>query len=466
MTLIVILDLIAVGMLCVSVFRHGYEESLPVLAFLLILFPNASQLPIPFFDLTTQRVLIIAACVLYLFRVGQEKTTSNTQSQLPLKALILCQIAWMIASTADSAVFTVSLKTVLSQSFDYYLTYYLFAKRITQARTVHRIIWAVVMAMALCAVFGAIEAYQGWSVLSLFPSGFSGIETDRGVRVQSTFSHAILFGGALAMVIPLAFYLLPTARSAFQRGFLWVAVMIMFLNIYKTGSRGPWLALIASLVALFVFGQGHLKKTVMATCMLCLIVLIVRPGVWESLYNTYAATSDSDSPQGESYQWRYALYRVAIEQVNKDVGRALWGYGPESFAYLGLTTQFPVDGEMKTVRVESCDSSIAQLMIETGYIGLLLVLVMLSKAAMTVFRNSRRFVGVPSSLGLVLFVNICAFAFLMTNVAILGWGQQNYILWILIALSMTYAQSVQHETAGHRENSREPLTQQFATNPS
>jgi NADH:ubiquinone oxidoreductase subunit 2 (subunit N) len=33
---------------------------------------------------------------------------------------------------------------------------------------------------------------------------------------------------------------------------------------------------------------------------------------------------------------------------------------------------------------------------------------------------------------------MATFVFMMTNVAILGWGQENFIFWIVMALSMTY----------------------------
>ena len=41
-------------------------------------------------------------------------------------------------------------------------------------------------------------------------------------------------------------------------------------------------------------------------------------------------------------------------------------------------------------------------------------------------------------LSLVLVSATIAFLFLMSNVAILGWGQQSYIFWILLALIMVY----------------------------
>jgi O-antigen ligase len=447
MTLVAILDVIVVVVLCASVVLRGFERTLPVAAFLLILFPDASQLHLAgLFDLTTQRVLVSVLLVLYVFS-GRKARKGSASGKLPLKYLVLAQVAWMIVSTANSAVFTISFKAVLSQLFDYYLPFYIFAKSISEVKTVRNILLAFVAAMFVCSLFGAMEAYRGWSILSIFPattnhfSNLVNAVADRGTRVQATFGHPILFGGALAIAIPLALYLVTTAKSWLGKTFLWSAVVLMFVDIYKTGSRGPWMALAFSLLALLVLGQGQLKKQVAVIGLLAVTVLVARPGVWETIYNDYVATNSSGTAQGESYQWRYALYGIAFQHLNADPARALWGYGPESFFYLGWKGDF----QGKIVPFESCDSSIVQLMVETGYIGLLLVMAIFLKSVIKTYQHFRRMPKPSNSLCLVLLINICAFLFLMTNVAIFGWGQQTYMLWVIIALAMIYPGLVQTE---------------------
>lgn len=446
MALIIILDLAVVCALITCTLVRGLERTLPLASFMLMLFPNESAITLPgLFDLTTQRLIIITLIVLHiLFRRSHGQ--SNDRKGVPLKYLMLLIFAWMVLSAANSVVFPISLKTVISQLFDFFLLYYIVVKNISKTETVNAILFAFVGAMFVCSVFGAVEAYRGWSVMSLFPQGvhrFSGLSavSDRADRVQVTFGHPILFGGALAIAIPLALYLLTLAETKTRRIFLWSASMLMFLNIYKTSSRGPWLALILSLSILLVLAKNHLRRYLAVTAMLIMTVLIARPGVRESLANLYIETYDPDSPQGQSYQWRYALYRTATEHLNQDFGRALWGYGPESFFYLGWEGRF----QGQIVRYESCDSSVAALMIETGYVGLLMVVVLFLKVAIATFRGFRRMPPPADLLCLLLFVNVCAFCFMMTNVAILGWGQQSYMLWILIAISMVAPRLAQPE---------------------
>jgi hypothetical protein len=63
---------------------------------------------------------------------------------------------------------------------------------------------------------------------------------------------------------------------------------------------------------------------------------------------------------------------------------------------------------------------------------------LLLKPAFLAYRGFRRLAKPANFLCLVLLTNMLAFYFLISNVAIYGWGQQSYMLWIVIALSVTY----------------------------
>ena len=437
MILILILDLLAVTLLCWVAVVRGFERALPVAAFLLILFPNESQIQIPgLFDLTTQRVIVVFLFILYL-SVGNARGGSDPSETLPLKYLLIVQILWWTLSSANSVVVGISVKTVLSQLLDFYLAYYIFAKSITRIETVHKILYALVLAMFVCSVLGTVEAYWGWSVLSIFPpiayrfANYGG-DLDRGIRVQATFGHAILYGSALAMAIPMALYLMAVAKTTGRKLFLWSAILLMFLNIYKTGSRGPWIAAVLSVTPILLCGGKRMRGYVLVISLLTASVLIARPGVWESINNLYGETLNPDTAQGESYQWRYALYDAGFQHLNSDPGRAMWGYGPESFFYLGWKGEF----QGHTVPFDSCDSSFAALMVETGYVGLLIVVILLFKGAYLTLLNFLRTSSAERHLYLLFFVNLGAFYFMMTNVAIFGWGQQTYMLWLVLAMSL------------------------------
>ncbi|HWA96039.1 MAG TPA: O-antigen ligase family protein [Terracidiphilus sp.] len=457
MAFVIILDIFVVGLLYVAGVTRGFERALPVATFLLILFPNESQIPIPgFLDITTQRLIVFTLIALY-FQFGRSPEDGGPVNKLPIAGLLILQIIWMVVATVNSVVFTVSLKSTLSQLLDFFTVFYLYAKGVRSTDTIHRILRGFVGAMLFLSVFAFIEYYFDWSLLSLFPVvghrfNVNSDIYDRIDRVRTTFGHPILFGGALAMAIPAALYLIRISKSkAGQIGFS-LGIGLMFWAIYKTDSRGPWLALLLSCVAMVFFGGKQLRKYLLIIALVVATTLVVRPGIYTSLENMYVATKDPDSPMGSSYQWRYTLYDLVKAQLGKNPARAVWGYGPESFYYLGLTTDFYLDGEVRTVKVESCDSSVAALMMETGYLGFAITALLLLAPLWIAIRGYFAASEDRKPL-LVLFIcNMGAYFFLMTNVAIYGWGQQTYILWVILAMASIYPTVVKAEAARESES--------------
>ena len=67
MGIVIGIDLAVVAWLIVRAVRNGFESTLPLATFLLILFPVESQIAIPgLFDLTTQRLIVLTLLGLYL----------------------------------------------------------------------------------------------------------------------------------------------------------------------------------------------------------------------------------------------------------------------------------------------------------------------------------------------------------------------------------------------------------------
>lgn len=451
MGLILAIDIIVVAALLGVALTKGFEQALPLFAFIVVLAPGESTIPLPgLFILTTQRVAIITLVALYC-AVGGKSVKAWKQGSTPLGYLLLLILGWNLISTMNSIVFTTSLNTVLSNIFDFYLLYYIFTKTVSDVRTIHKILFAFVSALTICCIFGWVEAYFNWSVASLFPTvshrftpGQDGL-MEAGDRIRSTFPHPILFANGLALGIPMALYLLTVARSTLRRTFLCASILLMFWNIFKTMSRGPWLALMLSFVLLTFLSERKIRKYQLIISALTILVLVIRPGVWETLKNTYFETTDADSARGESYQYRYTLMRIGREALAKDAGRAAWGFGPEAFYYLGLTGEDPDTGHI--VKFDSCDSALVELMVDTGYVGLLLVIILLFKAASVAWKGFTNLPKTGSSLCGLLFINIVAYSFMMVSVMNFGWGQQSHMLWILVALSMISVRILRREAS-------------------
>lgn len=447
MTPVIAIMLMAVGVLVAVTLIKGFEEVLAFFAFLVIILPGEARIDFgDLFMLTTTRALIATLAVLYLM-FGAPDPRGHPNGKLPLKYILLAYMGWSVVSTLNSITFATSLKAVLSLFLDFYVIYYVYSKSVHNVETIHKILAAIVAALVVCCVFGVVERSTGWKVIELFPEvthrftpGEGGLLPDFG-RVKATFPHAILFANALALGIPLTLYLQTLAKTGAQKVCLWAALVIMFYNIYKTESRGPWLALALSLLVLLLFSPGNIRRNLLVIALLTVSALIIRPGVWDTLRNTYFETFDPETARGESYQYRYELMRVAREAVAKDLSRAVWGFGPNSWDDLGFEGVDPDTGH--TVKYDSCDSAFVAIMVETGYVGLLLVAALLLIPASLSLRGYSQLPKPANLLCLVLLINIVAYAFMMASVDNFGWGQQTYMLWIILALSMAYPALVQ-----------------------
>ena len=434
--------LIIVLLQCLIVFsmvrasRSSLENALPVFAFAVVLMPLESRLVVPGVgDFNTMRVALLTLLILYLVR--GEKVNDGP---IPLKGLMVLHIGWALCSTFFSLSVVTSIKQLVSQVVEYYLLYFLFLKIVTKWQTIYNILFAVSMSLALCCTFSLLEAYGNWSILRIFPANlwitYNGgvdplyIEWGRGLRVRSTFPHPILFGDALAMGIPITLYLLSVWEDAKQRKILWISLALMFWAIYKTSSRGPWIATGVCSVLLFLMINNRIRKYLATVAILGVIVLVSRPGIWQTIADMYTASTDATSPVGASYLYRDTLDATVKAAVTKDAVRSLAGYGLGTFRELGLDITFLG----VTQRWYTCDDQWAAFLYETGYVGLYIIGALLMTPLWIAFRSYRTMPKPENRLSGVLMISLTGFYFLLISVAGYSWGQQGYLAWILISI--------------------------------
>jgi hypothetical protein len=429
------------------VYTKGFEQVLPFVTAACIVIPGLVRLHVPLFELTTQRLILVVLVILYL-AAGKK---NPQMKRIPLGWLIALQIAWALLSTAHSVDPVASFKKLLSVVAEYYLLYFVFVTSITSVRTIYKILGAMVTALTICSILGVLSVYAQFDVMSLFPTVESkigialGIQGGGGGRLASTFPHPILYGAALALGLTIAMHLAKLSCPGRRRIILWISILLMFLNIYKSVSRGPWLALILAFVLYMLFEEAKIRKYQLKIAILCILVMIVRPGVFNTisdLYKETVAPPDWNNPKGLSYQYRYELRRVAQSALAKSADRALLGYGMETFSDLGLRGNlgghdFPF---------MSCDSAWIEIMIETGYVGLLLIVIILMKPLLLAWKDYRRLDHPAKYLSLTFFILFVIYYFMMLSVAMYSWGQEGYMLWILVAACYAYHNLVRSES--------------------
>ncbi len=163
--------------------------------------------------------------------------------------------------------------------------------------------------------------------------------------------------------------------------------------------------------------------------------MVVRPGIWATVKGIYDNSFDMNTSTGTSYAYRGALLDAVTEKLKDSPTRAVWGFGLESFYDLHLEGDFLGKPHVFL----SCDSSWSELMIETGFVGLAIILLILLKPVWFSFRNYRLLAGSGKELSLLLMVNLLVFYFQMYSVGMYSWGQNGYMLWIMIAIVFAHA---------------------------
>jgi hypothetical protein len=442
MALIVVIDLVVVFTLILAS-RRGLENALPAFCFIVVLFPNESKLVLPgLFDLSTERVALIALLVMYVSR--RERLYRRP---IPLKYMMLLHLGWITCSAALSLSVATSLKQVIFQGVEYYLLYYIFVQSISEMHTLYRICYAIVTALTICCVLGCLEISLHWSVLSIFPSNLWTtyysrndplyVEWGRGIRVRSTFPHPILFGDALAIGSTLVLFLLCSSRKRVGRVLLGLVLALMIWTLYKTASRGPIIAASLSfLLCLMMIAPS--RKYVLLCSGLFLISLVVRPGLFHTLADWYESTLNPNTLLGGSYEFRHDLNGAVIAAVAKDPTRVLFGYGLGTFRERGLDIEHL--GDVR--HFYTCDNHWIMFLYETGYVGLILIAVLLLKPLILTFSNFYRLPRPDNYLSGVFFIALAGFYFSLLSVAGYNWGQQGFIAWILIASAMAYPQVI------------------------
>jgi hypothetical protein len=455
MIVILLIDLIVVVTLLIAS-RRCLEAAVPLVCFYLVLLPHESRLVIPgLFDLTSERVAVLTVLVLSLIRGGQKN-----RNPIPMRQLIYLHIGWAVCSTLFSISVATSAKQLIGEVVEFYLLYYVLFRNVSDVRTIFKSLYAMMMAMGLCCVFGMFEAYGSWSILNIFPSNLwitygrtdpLYIEWGRGLRVRSTFPHPILFGDALAMSIPIALYLLSVWKARGQRIALFVALLLMFWGIYKTSSRGPWITAGISCTLMFFMIANQVRKYLVVIAVLSATVLIVRPGILQTIENLYESTQDASSPVGSSFEYRHALTDAIRHAVAANTTRTIFGYGMGTFRERGLDITF-LD---RVQHWYTCDNNWAKFLYETGYGGLLIIGALLMSPLVMTLKSYKKLSGSQRHLSGVIFIVLAGFYLSLWSVAGYDWGQQGFMAWILISLSVVYPKIVLTDRKHHL--SRAPL---------
>jgi hypothetical protein len=313
------------------------------------------------------------------------------------------------------------------------LWFVVIAGSLTERRAIEKTFWAVLLALVAVGTIAAIEKYAQVNLAAKLVAGM----VDDPRTVSATFRHRILLGYALAMGFPLALIAQDLAQEKWQRVLGRISLFLLPAACYFSHSRGPWVGCALAAAVMGATGGHVIRKKLVILAVLGCALLVVRPGVWESISDLWTQSFDTSSIKGASANYRKELWIVAGHQVSKSAGRFLFGYGGKILESMDLSDEFDGNGKYGgsagPLGYTSWDSEFAAHLMQFGFVGLGLELILFWVLFKTVAAGWREVAAAEGSLVSSCGAGMLVFVWAMTNVAIFN-AQLVFLFWTLVAM--------------------------------
>jgi hypothetical protein len=434
MNLINLIIVLSISFYTLFLLKIDYKKGISVAVFLLILMPRdlVVQLGGGLPSLTGFRGIII---VLIFFSLFIRNFTIKWQKMPILNLLILVLIAQVI-SLFNALNFAKALDGLLVFFIEILLFYVILLKGIRDEETLNSIIYSMVLATIVIALIGFVERYTQFNPVDYISySDHSRFDPRNAGAIYSTFSHPIHFGTALAMGWPICLYMWDRETKRVKKKLLFVCLLFILVDLYFSGSRGPWLSFIGATIILILFGFPRIKAKVAVIMILIALVLILRPGIYNSIYGLSSSTFDQYTPEGTSFYYRLELYKKAYSEISKSPGRFAFGYGDGAAHLIDMREEVSY-GSGRERDFWSWDSEFALILLQGGFVGLITNLILYFSVLFYLIRGFKAADKKHKSLMVSLIASNSVLIFMMSNVAIFS-PQLYFILWTNFAVGVS-----------------------------
>ena len=242
----------------------------------------------------------------------------------------------------------------------------LLADGVRSTARIRVVIGVIVFGGAVMASVGIAQFTTGYDVAAeLRPPGFNAdienldfIKYRQGFRrVAGTALHAIEFGVACAMILPLAIHLAATARSLMARRLSATAALLLAVGIPMSVSRSAILAVAVVLVMLVPFWPSRIRFKVSAGAVAAAFALsVAAPGLVDTVRDLFEDVSSDASVTDRTTDLDPIFEYVAETPL---IGRGYGTFDPQEYFFV--------------------DNQYLLTLVETGVVGIsgLLVLLMI-----------------------------------------------------------------------------------------
>lgn len=418
--------------------RRDFIKGLAYAVFLCVSMSTYLRISLPgaLPELTIFRLVLI---LLFLSWLRQDRSR-QPKPEIPCASLFwFWAIANLFSLLLTSVNFVDSLKRYLDFIIEIWGFYLIVITSLRTREDAMKILHAAVAGVGLVALLAFVEKYSGLNPVNFILSSGEGFQGGRR-DVVATYQHRILLGTGMAMGFPLAFVLATRATTGHSKRWLWILTLLLAAGCYFAQSRGPWIGAILAGATVWLLGSSRLRRAVLWPLALTVLVLMARPGVYTTLFNSAKVTADADSFKGGTFQYRLELWRVAWNEVTKDPVRLLFGYGPG--CGVDRTVEWSLSYRGNDMDIWSWDNHYAYDLYQSGVVGLAARLALYLGVAAVLFGIYRRVTHDEKDLLAALCASALVMVFMMSNVLIFS-KQLNFLFWALVAVGFTFRLSAQ-----------------------
>lgn len=414
--------------------RRDYLKGLGYAVFLCVSMSTFQRIPLPG-DLPQLTIFRLVLIILF-FAWLKQRRMGRVSSGHPCSGWFwFWALANLVSLLLTSVDFVNSLKRYLDFVLEVWGFYFIVTTSLHSREEAMRILRAAVAGITLVAALAFVEKYTAFNPVNLIITADE--QTEGGLRdVVATYQHRILLGAGMAMGFPLAFVLARQAAEIRQKIFLWSATLLLVASCYFSQSRGPWIGVGLAGAVLIVLGTRKVRRGLFLIVGLATILLVARPGVYTTLFNSAKVTAEADSFKGGTFLYRLELWKVAWSQVSKSPIRFLFGYGP------GCGVDNEIDWHLSYRNneewgISSWDNHYAYDMFQSGVVGLLARLALYLAVARGIFRLYKQSEGQERETLVAVFASAAVLIFMMSNVLIFS-KQLNFLFWALAAIGFAF----------------------------
>lgn len=445
-------QIVVILALLVPLFVKARRNFIDALSYAVFLFVSMTtflriQMPGNLPQLTVHRILLVA---LAFFWWRYRRAAGPPVVKPLVKYLAFWVVVNLISTVFTTADAVNSAKRFLDYTLEVFAFYFIVVTSLNTREEAAKLLRAAVSGLTLVAVLAFVERYLGFNPVRSYLTG------DEASGVESTYQHRILLGTAMAMGAPLVFALDGLVGKTRR----WLTLIMLVATCYFANSRGPWLACGLALGTLAFFGPPPFRRGLAILAMSGVLLVILRPGVAETLTNRASESTQADTFKGGTFRYRLELWKVAWAKISESPGRLLIGFGPGAGAETAI--EWKLSYRNSTMLIESWDSHFAYDLYQTGVLGLIATVALYLRLLLDTIRLwSRADAQVRGQL-ICVVASVVSMIFMMTNVLIFA-KQLFYLFWSVVAIGYVLpaeeaSESPEEDTEGDLDPQRMVLS--------